>query len=209
MAAATFKREFHRPSPGDARLPEVARFSPEREPWRVFRSSLAVQFTSERTPNWSAADISQASRHEIIAALEARMSIVRSYSSINSGLWDLVDKARSSGDYAKLCVRAGSGSSELLAAMRRLLAVHGPLSSQGTTLSEWVSRIEALGDRLEPVIHGFAEVREEKSGEIRFWFELGRRRQALTHDQLEAEAEALQNFASEAAHRFANCADAL
>jgi hypothetical protein len=177
-------------------------FSPH-EPWRAFRSSLAIQFTSRKPGGWSPDTISDDTKAEIIDGLEARSAIVRSYSSTLSTMRDLVAKAGLVSQVGDQCHYFGASMRELSVRIRQLESEAGPLAANRQLLQSSLDRFEAAAEALNLVVHGFVEVREERSGSIVFRFNQWSKRQSYSSRELEAKAISLELLATQAKGRLA------
>lgn len=60
------------------------------EPWRNFRSSAAIQFTSSKWGGWSNSRLDAGTRSEIVAVLEALHAARQAYVNFRYGMLDLV-----------------------------------------------------------------------------------------------------------------------
>jgi hypothetical protein len=172
-------------------------YSLDREPWRAFRSSLAVQFTSRRRGGWSADQLTDQAKAEIISGLEARSAIIRSYSRIQSLVRDLVAKAGFSRQSAQRAGPYSAGTKEVLDYARSLRA-------GDPTLKNLFDRVEATAAANDLIVRGFVEVREERSGAILFRLQQGGKRQWLTSSELRVKAVSLEFLSREAESRFAS-----
>ena len=182
--------------------PLVPQYSLEREPWRALRSSHAIRFSTKRRKSWSPEEITGAVKAEIIAGLEARRSIVRSYAGLKAGLLNVVyDLKRSSGE-SQIYDDAQQNDDDVFARARDAIAIAGSLAQQRGVLNELIDYLEADSKRLGLLVHGFAKVREERSGTIRFIFELWGKRQSFTCAELENEAATLDTVLKETRERF-------
>jgi hypothetical protein len=148
----------------------VVEYSLDREPWRAFRSSLAVEFTSRRLGGCSADQLSDQAKAEIISGLEARSAIISRYARIQSLLRDFVANAGFS-------TRVGAERGAYCAGRKEVLS---------------------YADAAEFIMHGFVEVREETTGAVCFRIRQWGRRQSFTSKDLNARAVALEHLAREA-----------
>ncbi|MFL6726654.1 MAG: hypothetical protein ACJ8FS_09095 [Sphingomicrobium sp.] len=175
----------------------------EREPWRAFRSSLAVQFTWRRPGGWSAEELSDETKAEVISGLEARSAIISSYSRIQSAVRDLVAKAGFSARPGERRGAYSARSSDVLSYARSLTSEGGPLSASRQMLRNIFDCIEVTGKGADPIVRGYVEVHEDRSGAILFQFEQRDRRQSFTSKELNAKAVALELLARDAESRLA------
>ena len=195
MGSIILQRSFE--AQREKREPPVE-YSLDREPWRAFRSSLAVQFTSCKSGGWSADDLSAQARAEIISGLEARSAIIRRYSRIQSAVRDLVRKAgfsTSRGDRRGAYV---ASNEEILIYARKLAADDVRLAANRQMFGHLFDRVEVTAKAASLIVHGFVEVREEKSGAILFRFNQWGKRQSCSSEKLRAEAIAFDALAKDA-----------
>jgi hypothetical protein len=184
-------------------------YSLDREPWRAFRSSLAVQFTSRRRGGWSADQLTDQAKAEIISGLEARSAIIRSYSRIQSLVRDLVAKAGFSRQSAQRAGTYSAGTKEVLDYARSLAGDGGLLAAGGPALKNLFDRVEATASAADLIVRGFVEVREERSGAILFRLQQGGKRQSLTSSELKVKAVSLEFLSREAESQLASAMAAL
>lgn len=156
----------------------------EREPWRFFRSSIAVRFTTRRRRKWSPEALEPETRGEIALGLEAHNGIKRRFSDIDSAFFDLL--------YDFGTPTAGFGGK--VASVRELTLAAGPLSAQRTQVMRLTGQLDGIIDDLLLLVHGLLEVREERSGEIRFRFELAGRSGSWSAPDLHAIASHLESL---------------
>jgi hypothetical protein len=178
-------------------------YSIEREPWRAFRSSLAVQFASRRRSGWSADALSEQAKAEIISGLEARSAIISSYSRIQSSVRDLATKAGFSAQPGERGGAYGARNSEVLSYARSLTTEGGPLSASRQMLRSIFDCVEVTGKAVDLIVHGYVRVHEDRSGAILFRFEQWSSRQSFTSKELNAKAVALELLARDAESRLA------
>lgn len=172
-----------------------------REPWRAFRPSLAVQFTSRKRGGWCADSLSDDARAEILAGLEARSVIISRYSAIQSAMRDFAAKAGFSRAEGVLRPTYGAPTEDVLRFVKRLASGDARLCAHREVLELLVDRFAVAKETAEPVVRGFVEVREEKSGAITFRFNQAAKVQSFTSDELEKAAAALELLAVRAKSR--------
>jgi hypothetical protein len=187
-------------------LADDGRHSLEREPWRAFKSSLAVEFTSRKRGGWSADRLSEDKQAEILSALEARIAIVRNYSRIRSALRDFLESA---GALPPPADRFRSTDTEQFAYAKKVIARNRLFLAQASMIQELIDQVEELSDQVHLVVHGFVEVREDKTGDIRYFFSIRGKRQALTCPDLKAGALDLDLFFEELRRRLDGLSAAL
>ena len=145
----------------------------------MFQSSLAVQFTSRKRGGWSPDRLSEETKAEIISALEARTTIIRRFSQIRSALFDFVEVAGQ---------QFGLSDSEKFDAARSLVGADALLSPNAPEVCALIDTVEELSEKLSCLVHGFVEVREERSGEMSYRFTLGRSGHVFTCAELRGAA---------------------
>jgi hypothetical protein len=194
---------FHRIAGEPRNKLEPPDYSLDREPWRALRSSLAVKFMSRRRNGWSADSISAQAKTEIISGLEARSAIIGGYSRIQSAVRDLVAKAGFSVGGGERCGPYSAGMKEVLSYAKGLTNEGGPLCANRQMWNDLLDRVQATVKAADLVVHGFVDVREERSGSIVFRIDWWGRGQSFTSDDLKAKALALELLAGEAESRLA------
>lgn len=189
----------------ESREPTVE-YSLDREPWRLFRSSLAVEFTPGGRGRWSADDLSDETKAEIIIGLEARSSIISSYARIQSVVRDF---ARKAGYPARSGGRRGAyiaDNNDVFAYAKSVTRDSGTVSEGDKAIDVLFNRIEVTRDVSELIAYGFVSVREEATGSTLFRFQRWRNRQVFTSKDLETLALALTALSREAESRLADAA---
>lgn len=173
------------------------RYSLDREPWRAFRPSLAVQFTSRRRGGWSADRLSDRAKAEILSGLEARSAIISRYARIQSLVRDLVANAGYSTSFGGEPAAYSASREKALRYARKLTTGDGPQSVCPQMLNGLFDRIEETAPTAEFVTSGFVKVHEEKNGAICFRIQQWGRRQSFKSEDLRALAVALERAARE------------
>ena len=131
-------------------------------------------------------------------SLEARSAIIRRYSRIQSAVRDLVRKAgfsTSRGDRRGAYV---ASNEEILIYARKLAADDVRLAANRQMFGHLFDRVEVTAKAASLIVHGFVEVREEKSGAILFRFNQWGKRQSCSSEKLRAEAIAFDALAKDA-----------
>ncbi len=174
-------------------------YSIDREPWRAFRSSLAVEFTSRRSHRWCPDQLSEHVKAEILTGLEARSAIIRSFSRIQSMVRDAVANEKFAASHGDRLSPYRADDKEVFDYARKLAGVGGPRSAHGDMLTDLFDRLEVAFDAVRLIVHGFVEVREERSGKVLFRVKQWGRRHTFTTQQLQAQAISLELLAGNVA----------
>lgn len=185
------------PARFEPQLPFTSRYSPVREPWRVLRSSLAIQFTSDRMKHWSPENLSDFAKRDILSALEARWAAHLANAEFQSALFDLVWDAGKIPVYQLLKTETSDSQKDRCALLRQMALVDGPLSDAREEILDVLAWYEPKKDAFAVFPSGFIEVREKKSGQIIVSFQLGRTRKRLTCEEVRSRAvEVCRDLAS-------------
>jgi hypothetical protein len=136
-------------------------------------------------------------KKEAIAGLESVNGIRRRCSELSSTLFDLLLAAQ------KLDASAALGAipvNKRLSAVRSLVET-GALASHRQFLLAFVDRMVGLSPQLDAIVYGFLEVRDVRSREVSFRFELGKARLAFNATELARLGETLDAIAQSAVPR--------
>lgn len=127
--------------------------------------------------------------------------IISSYSRSQAAIRDLVAKAgftvQSSGQIGAY----SAADKEVLTYAKRLTREGGPFFASHHMWDSLLNRVRAGWESADLIVHGFAEVREEKTGAIVFRFRLWGGRRSFTSDELCAKAAELELLARDAEAR--------
>lgn len=170
----------------------------ERQPWREFRPSVAVQFRSDRLKSWSPSLLSSEFKREALAGLEAREVIRRSFGIVDSALFDLVRSAKRMSAVRNLDLGSRGGHPGRLADAEAIVAAIGPGLPDFQLVTALLRELRAQDAALDLLVFGFVTVRESRSGKVSFVFENARGRRTWTAAGLEDFAALLESMAANA-----------
>lgn len=173
-------------------------YSQEREPWTVFKQSLAITFSPKRRRSWSPNELDPEVRSEILRAIEARQSIAAAYGDLHAGMRRLVEAASELKPFHDLPRPCQQPDPELRKLASYVAAdAELPIRDQDALVA-MLSRAETVVKKIKLLAHGFIDVREERSGSIAMKFQLWRQRRICKPADVEAEAQTVTAFAAEA-----------
>ena len=174
------------------------KLSPELEPWASLTPSLGVTFSSRASAEWRPEALSVEVRATILSGLEARATIRRRYSEIDSALYDLLRTLTPQPEYRGLERSQTGGLMAKVTELGAALKGSKSLSEYIGFLDAFTTQLDGLAADLPLLAHGFVDVREDR-GNVTFHFELWGSRRSWTASQLNDFAGALDKVA-EAAH---------
>lgn len=189
MGSITFPELF---GAQQEKRPRQIDHSLDREPWRAFRPSLAVRFTSRKRGGWCAESLSDEARAEIVAGLEARSVIISTYSAIQSTMRDFAAKAGFSRADGSPRGTYSAPTQDVLSFVKRLASSDARLRVHREALELLVDRFAAAAEEASLAVRGFVEVREEKSGSMAFRFNHGPTSRSFSSEELENRAAELE-----------------
>ena len=148
---------------------------------------MAVQFVTERRPEWAPESLSEYTRNDILSALEVRWTTHLAYAELQEAMFDLVWRAKKVPAYSRLAESTASDSTKS-AALRQILSLDGPLSPSRVEILHVLDWIADTRAALDAFCRDFVEVREKKNGRILFEFGRRYRRECLTGAEVRSRA---------------------
>lgn len=178
------------------------RFSEDREPWRVFKSSLAIGFHSKARGSWQPEKLAPEVRASILSAIEARRSIAASNAFLHTGMRRFL-RAANEQTLGQTTPPIWKQTPSDIRKLTREVVDQADLDSRDkTALAAMLSKVDAAMPRIELLAHGLIKVVEEKSWSIMMEFSLPRQRGNWTPDDVEAEALEFAPLAADALEMF-------
>jgi hypothetical protein len=164
--------------------------STDREPWRTFESSLAIQFVSDT--DWHCApDAAQFDKQAVLTAIAARQSAAQALARLKSALFHFVRDATALPQHAHLHPVNYHCEKELRSVARSILIAPGPCSDHRDGILPLLTWLDDFGPELELFLEGFLQIRERRSGEVEFLLERFRARRRLDTCEVKSRGEEL------------------
>ena len=167
--------------------PKSSGFSKFGEPWRTFKSSLAIRFSSKLQRPWNPENLNVEMRSQIVRAIEARQLLTAAYMEFHTAVRELVVAASAFPRFRLDSPAFTHPDSEVRKAAIRIALEAGPLATQRQELAKLFERFEDVAGDLDLLVNGFLNVREGRSHEISMTFSLDRQ---ITLGSIEVEREA-------------------
>lgn len=179
-----------RGEPGASIHVERRNYSEEREPWRVFKQSLAIRFTSKRHRSWKTDQVPLDVQSGILSAIEARRTMVAAYSGLQSGIRQLLGAAIEHHAFSNAVPLWQQSDAELRKFAREVAAdADLPIGDQDELVAMLFGAEDVL-KKVEPLTHGCIEVREERDGTITMRSEVRNQRYCYTPAEVKSESTA-------------------
>ena len=172
----------------------------ERESWELLVPSLGVAFTSRASAQWRPEALPDDVRAQILSGLEARATIRRSYSELDSALYDLRHSLTRRLDHQGPKRSQTGGLMAKVTELGAALKLGGRLSEHTQFLDELAKKLEGVADELTLQVHGFLDVIEDR-GTVTFRYELWGRKLSFTESQMRDFASMLEKLTQAARDR--------
>lgn len=173
--------------------------SPEREPWRWLRPSIAVDFVSERHAEWSADRLSDYVKMELVSALEARWNTHVAYARLQQAIFDLVWHCSQTTPLQHVAEDGGGSASEKSAILRQITLLDGRFAESRDRILSILQWLAESRSALGLFCRDFVEVREKKNGRITLTFTNLRNTRKLSCDEVRAQAADYCRYLTDAA----------
>lgn len=159
---------------------------------------MAVDFVSERYPDWSPDRLSDQARTDLLSALEARWATHVAYARLQQTIFDLVWDCSQALDLQQGSGSGGPPETEQSAILRQITLLDGRFAENRDRILNILAWLAESRNALGLFCRDFLEVRETKRGEVTLKCTNLRRTERLTCDEIRTRAAEYCSYLTDA-----------